>query len=150
MPNEKNNWNDYLEESDLDHAIEIQSLVNYIRLFTVKNYSINEFGGTFKDEKGQEQPWLLHLLATVELPGDEIDRVEKRKYVFSKRFSGSKQFGGSEEKDIVFEITQELLEALHQLTENIVLPPEATDRPVPNPIQVEPVPKPGPMIQLGI
>ena len=83
------------------------------------------------------------------IAGGETSRTETREYLFSKRISGTIQIGGSRERDVVFEISQKLIDALYELTESITLPPEATDQPVNNPPEIEPVAIPQPIPREG-
>ena len=85
-------------------------------------------------------PWVFRLSATIQLPGGETDRTEVREYVFTKRLSGTLQVGGSKQNDAIFEIPQELLDALYEMIDDMELPPEAKELPVAEPSSIEPLP----------
>ena len=87
-------------------------------------------------------PWLFQLSATIQLPGDETDRIETREYVFTERLSGTVQVAGSKQYNTIFEIPQPLIDALYELTDDMKIPPEMVDEPVLTPKPIEPVPAP--------
>ena len=135
-------WDKRLEEFDSDHTEQIRVLLGAIRKFEVKSYRLDSFAeaDTVNDEKSL--PWRFQLSATIQLPGGETDRTETREYVFTDRLSGTVQVGGSKQYNTRFEIPQLLLDTLYELTDDMDIPPEMTDEPVPTPAPIEPVPVP--------
>jgi len=49
---------------------------------------------------------------------------------------------GSKQYNTCFEITQPLIDALYELIDDMEIPPEMRDEPVPTPAPIEPVPTP--------
>jgi hypothetical protein len=135
-------WNKRLEEFDSDHTEQIRVLLGAIRKFEVESYRLDSFAeaDTVNDEKSL--PWRFQLSASIQLPGGDTDRTETREYVFTDRLSGTVQVGGSEQYNTRFEIPQLLLDTLYELTDDMDIPPEMTDEPVPTPAPIEPVPVP--------
>ena len=76
------------------------------------------------------------------LPGDSMNQLDTRSYVFSKRLSGTVQIGGSEEHATVFEANQSIIDAIYTFEQNTLIPPEATGRYVPDPEPIETLPTP--------
>ncbi len=138
-------WDNALAELDPKQSTPILNLINSIRNFRVKSYLKDGY-----TEEGYEldaetmRPWRYRLSATISLPGGETKRTDTRNYVFTKRSSGTLQFGGSEQHDSIFEIPQDTLDALYELTENMVIPPEMISAPVNTPETIDPVAEPAP------
>ena len=82
------------------------------------------------------------MVAEILYPGSGKGQVREFEYTFTKRLSGTSQIGGSGAQSAIFEIPQELIEAIYTLTEDFNLPPEAKNQEVPAPEFVEPVPPP--------
>lgn len=110
-----------------------------IRTFRVGSYLIDSFEDAYAVDRDKTLPWVYRLSATIQLPGGETDREETREYVFTERLSGTIQVGGSSRHNTVFEIPQELIDTLYELTDDMELPPEAKDEPVPDPAPIQPV-----------
>ncbi|MEC7274207.1 MAG: DUF4340 domain-containing protein, partial [Verrucomicrobiota bacterium] len=132
LPDDTENWSTYLLEEGYECSSAILEVLNASVNFKVNNYLLDSFIETYEDKTGKKYPWVYRLIATIQLPGGETSRTETREYLFSKRISGTVQIGGSRERDVVFEISQKLIDALYELTDGITLPPEATDQPVNN------------------
>ena len=113
-----------------------------MRKFEVKRYLLENYAETYTVDAEKSLPWLFRLSATIQLPGGETDRTEIREYVFTDRLSGTVQVGGSKQHNTTFEIPQPLVDALYELTDDMEIPPEMTDKPVPTPAPIEPVPAP--------
>ena len=118
-------------------------IIDDIRRFKVKNYLLDHYADAYPVDQEKSLPWAFKLSAQILLPGDDdAAREDTRTYVFTKRLSGTVQVGGSARHDSIFEIRQETLDAIYQLTEDMPLPPEATGQPIPDPQYIEPVPAP--------
>ncbi len=143
------NWITYLSEEESDRSSAILEVLNSIANYKVNNYLLDSFTEIYSEDMDQIYPWVFHLIATIQLPGGESDRTETREYFFSKRISGTRQIGGSKKKDVVFEISQTLIDALYELTDGMTLPPEATGQPVTNPAYIENIGIPKPIINSG-
>ena len=62
------------------------------------------------------EPWSLKLTYTLALPTDQdAFRLEDRSLFFTRRLSGSFQAGGSPWLDAVFQVSPDMIDALHQL-----------------------------------
>lgn len=145
LPDDSADWNTYLLENDFDRANDIRILLDAVRSFSVKSYLLDAYADAYSVDTDRTLPWVFRLSATIQLPGGETDRTETREYVFTKRLSGTIQVGGSKQNNVIFEIPQALLDALYELTDDMELPPEALDQPVPDPSPVEALPAPQPI-----
>lgn len=146
LPKDETDWNGYLQAQYPEQADDIRPLLEAVREFRVKNYLLDRFeADAYPVDVEKTLPWVYRLSATITLPGGETDRTETQHYVFTERLSGTVQVGGSERHDVIFEIPQPLLDALHELSDEMELPPEAREAPVPDPAPVEPVPEPEPI-----
>ena len=135
-------WNDLIEELDADHAEHIPVLLGAIRKFEVKSYLLDSYAEAYPVDAEKSLPWRFQLSATIQLPGDETDRIETREYVFTDRLSGTVQVAGSKQYNTIFEIPQSLLDALYELTEDMEIPLEMKGEPVPTPAPIEPISTP--------
>ena len=142
-------WITYLNGEESDRSSAILEVLNSAVNFTVNNYLLDSFTEIYSEDTVQAYPWVFQLIAIIQLPGGESNRTETREYFFSKRLSGTRQIGGSKEKDVVFEISQVLIDALYEITDDMTLPPEAMDQPVTNPSDIEPIGIPQPVYNSG-
>jgi hypothetical protein len=144
LPAGSTGWITYLLENEQDADGHIRTLLETVRTFTVKSYLLDRYADAYPVDAEKDIPWAFKLSANLQLPGGETDRIETREYVFTERLSGTVQVGGSPLHDTIFEIPQTLLDALYELTEDMVPPPEATEQEVPTPAIIEPVAEPAP------
>ena len=136
------NWPQLLSEIEPDRAELIQSLLSSLQQFKVNRYLLDRYAEAYPVDEEKTLPWAIRLSASIVLPGGETDRVETLEYDFTKRLSGTMQVGGSEKHDSIFEIPQSLIDTLYELTEEMELPPEAKNMPVPAPETIPPVEEP--------
>jgi hypothetical protein len=142
-PGQENiSWENLIEDLDTDRGEQIRILLGAIRKFEVKSYLLDSYAEAYPLDAEKSLPWLFQLSATIQLPGDETDRTEKREYVFTDRLSGTVQVAGSKQYNTIFEIPQSLLDALYELTEDMEIPPEMKSEPVLTPSPIEPVSTP--------
>lgn len=134
-------WPALLETLDANRAGHIEELLASVRTFRVDSYLLDRFEHSYPLNREKSLPWVYRLSATIQLPGGETDREETREYVFTERISGTIQGGGSERHKSIFEIPQTLIDALYELTDDMELPPEAKDEPIPDPAPIEPIPE---------
>jgi hypothetical protein len=120
------------------------TLLDTIRQFKVETYLEDGYKEAYQLDSETSRPWAYRLSAEILLPGDETDRVDTRSYVFTERFSGSVQIGASELHNVIFEIPQITIDALHALTDDMQPPPEASNQPIPQQQPIAPVPAPAP------
>ena len=149
LPDDIENWDTYLLKENSDCSNAILKVLNTAINFSVNSYLLDSFVESYEDGTGKIYPWVYRLIATIQLPGGDTSRTETREYLFSKRISGTKQIGGSRERDVVFEISQELIDALYPLTEGITLPPEAANLPADIPSEIAPIAIPQPIPHSG-
>ncbi|MEM8867850.1 MAG: DUF4340 domain-containing protein [Verrucomicrobiota bacterium] len=135
-------WPEIVADLDETEASCILMLKDAIRLMKAKSYLLDGYTDAFQVDADKSLPWVYKLSADILLPGGETPIIEKREYVFTERRSGSFQVGGSERFDTIFEIPQDLLDAIYLLTENMPEPPESTGDPVPEPESVAPLEAP--------
>ena len=137
-------WEDSLSDRPEVERAAKQTLLDTLRNFTVKAYLADEFASAYHLDSVTTRPWTYRLSAELLLPGDAGDRQDQRSYVLTERFSGTRQVGGSELHNSIFEIPQPLLDALYILTENMPLPAEASGTPLTPPAPIAPVAEPAP------
>ena len=142
-------WITYLNREESDRSSAISEVLNSAVNFTVNNYLLDSFTEIYSEDTDQAYPWAFQLIATIQLPGGESNRTETREYFFSKRLSGTRQIGGSKEKDVVFDISQALIDALYEITDDMTLPPEAMNQPVTKPSHIEPIGITQPVLNSG-
>ena len=142
-------WITYLNREESDRSSAIFEVLNSAVNFTVNNYLLDYFTEIYSEDTDQAYPWAFQLIATIQLPGGESNRTETREYFFSKRLSGTRQIGGSKEKDVVFDISQALIDALYEITDDMTLPPEAMNQPVTKPSHIEPIGITQPVLNSG-
>ncbi|MEN8661814.1 MAG: DUF4340 domain-containing protein [Lentimonas sp.] len=145
LGDESISWDNALAELDTKQSIPIINLIDSIRNFRVKSYlkdGYTEAGHNLDVET--TLPWRYRLSAEITLPGGETKRTDNRSYVFTKRLSGTIQVGGSKQHDSIFETPQSTLDALYELTDTMVIPPEMISAPVPTPEIITPVSEPAP------
>lgn len=141
---EDESWDFQLESIAPETRVAVEKMLQAIRSFKVKTYLIDEYSDSYRVDSEKTLPWTYRLDATILLPGGDTTQMREVSYVFTERLSGTVQVGGSEAHNAVFELTQELIDALHTLTDKMDLPPEALNEEVPEPTAVEPVPEPAP------
>ena len=135
-------WNDLIEEFDTEHGDQIRVLLDAVRKFEVKSYLIDSYTEAYPVDEENSLPWIFQLSATIQLPGGETDRTETREYVLTERLSGTVQVAGSKQYNTIFEIPQPLIEALYELTDEMEIPPEMTEKPVLELKPIEPLKAP--------
>ena len=135
-------WQIALANLPEEEASATLTLVEAIRNFRVAAYLKDEYTDGYQLDNERTLPWAYRLSAEILFPGGDTPQVERRNYVFSDRLSGTLQAGGSPLHNTIFQINQELLDALYELTDTMELPPEAKGEAVPEPEPVEPVPAP--------
>ena len=120
-----------------------KTLLAVIRNFSVSAYLNESFSPAgYLLEGDRMLPWQYRLEATILLPGSEKNKIRETAYVFTKRLSGTKQFGGSATHGTMFSIQQSTIDALYTLTDTMERPPEAIKADPQAPEAVEPVPEP--------
>ncbi|MGJ8653698.1 MAG: DUF4340 domain-containing protein [Opitutaceae bacterium] len=131
-----------VEQSEREH---IKQLLEGIRTFRVKSYlksDYNEIG--YPADKETNIAWRFRLSATISLPGGDTQQTDTRSYTFTKRLSGTVQIGGSALHNSMFEVTQPIIDALHELTDPMIIPPEIEGESVEAPETVQRVSEPQP------
>ena len=122
------------------------TLLDAIRKFDVKEYLTDGYSDSYSLDNKTTRPWVYKLSAEMFLPDDEKGRIETQTYVFTERFSGTLQVGASQSNDVIFSIPQTAIDALFTFTDDIQPPPEATGQPLPEQLEIIPVPEPEPTI----
>jgi hypothetical protein len=139
---ETTSWESALDGTADNERAAIIEILAKLRDFTVKKYLLNEFSSNYSIDSQISVPWIYRLSADVLLPGDLINQLDTRSYVFSKRLSGTVQIGGSEGQATIFEATQSIIDAIYTFEKNTLIPPEATGADVPDPEPIDTLPAP--------
>ncbi|NBB79948.1 MAG: DUF4340 domain-containing protein [Verrucomicrobia bacterium] len=145
LDDDEADWTQRLAGMDTDRADLIRSLLSNLRQFKVDRYLLDRYADAYPLDAAKTLPWAIRLSASIVLPGGETDRVETLEYVFTERLSGTMQIGGSEKQNSIFEIPQPLIDTLYELTDEMELPPEMKEAPIPAPETIPPVEEPEPI-----
>ena len=144
LKNPDDPWLEALIDLTEDERESVFTLLDTIKKFDVKEYLKEGYREEYPLDEETTRPWVYQLSAKMLLPDDENGRTETRTYVFTKRFSGTSQVGASKLYNVIFFIPQTTIDALFTFTDDIQLPPEAMDQPIPEQPEIKPVPKPAP------
>ena len=112
-------------------------------LDSLKEFKVDRYIDTVSLAKNNSNSlidWKYKLSFKIALPGDIEDKLEERIYYFNERSSGSSQLGKTANQDLVFELSPELIRALHPFISSFELTPESTDLEVADPSPVEKLP----------
>ncbi len=102
-----------LGESGLRDSIE--TVRRSLRRFTVRDYVAEEFTDPLRLDADTEIPWRYRIEAEIQLPGAPDDEPRVDTYHLTERLGGRTQFGGSASANVVFTLTQPLIDALDRL-----------------------------------
>lgn len=138
-------WAERLSEMESERAELIQSLLSSLRQFEVNRYLRDRYADAYSVDQDKTLSWAFRLSATIALPGGETDRVETLEYEFTEQLSGTVQVGGSEKHGSMFELPQSLIDTLYALTDDMNLPPEASEEAVDEPDVIGPIEEPVPI-----
>lgn len=127
-------------ESEVGRA-EAAALLESLRNFRVKTYRDNEY-----KEDAAEPAWDFDLVISLMLPDGNGGRETTQRYALTKRLGATLQIGGSPAHNCTFELTQEMIEALHPFMQPMPLPPEVKGEPITPPPLPEPLPSPEPAL----
>ena len=81
--------------------------------------------------------WNYELSFKIALPGDSEDKLEERIYYFNKRSSGSSQLARTANQNLVFELSQNLIQILDPFINSFELTPESMNQEVADPTIIE-------------
>lgn len=137
-------WLKALSDVPVKQQGAVLTLLEAIRKFKVKTYLMDMYQDAYPLDSETTRPWMYRLSAELLFPGDETDRRETRSYVFTKRLSGTIQIGASQQHNVIFELPQITIDALHLFTDDMQAPPEASNQPIPPQALIAPVPEPAP------
>ncbi|MGC6505029.1 MAG: DUF4340 domain-containing protein [Coraliomargaritaceae bacterium] len=135
-------WKTHLAKQPKEKRISIETVLNWIRRVEIESLLANHFEETYPQGGAKPIPWVYRLDAEIQLPGGGQMTTETHTYYFSERISGTSQIGASRRHEAIFNNPIELIEALDQLQPNKLPPPEVTGQPVPDPVPLDPIPKP--------
>ena len=102
---------DLLAENERQAA---QTLLEYSSRFKVKSYLRTEFSDNF-NLGDKVLPWKYLLESKISLPGGTQNQLRIYNFYFTDRIGGTTQIGGSPEYNLIFELSQELIDALFTL-----------------------------------
>ncbi len=102
-----------LEDTALRDSIE--TIRRSLRRFTVRDYVAEEFTDPLRLDADTKIPWRYRLEAKILLPGAPGDEPRVDTYHLTERLGGRTQFGGSASANVVFTLTQPLIDALDRL-----------------------------------
>ena len=135
-------WASVIDSLKPAEANAVSTLLSSLRKFEVQSYLRDQYSSAYQLDAEKSIPWAYRLTANVLLPGGETQQTKKLEYVFTDRLSGTLQIGGSKAQNSIFGLRLDLIEALYVLTDDMMLPPEASGDPAPAPPPPAPVPEP--------
>ena len=89
-----------------------------VKNFTVSKYLSQKYSNSGVNIDGKNINWEYSIEASAEIPGAAASALEKCGLMFTKRISGTVQYGGSADKNAVFVPKHEIIEALFELTQD--------------------------------
>lgn len=113
-------------------------------LTSLKEFNVARYIDSDTVKKSNEDSattWNYKLSFKVALPGDIEDKLEERIYYLSDRSSGNLQLGSTANQNLVFELSQNLIQLLHPFIDSFELTPESMNEEVADPANVEKIPK---------
>ena len=110
-------------------------LLTLLKEFKVARYI--EIDTIKKPNRDSVIAWDYKLSFRIALPGDIEDKLEERVYYFNKRSSGNSQLGSNGNQNLVFELSQNLIQLLHPIINSFELTPESKNKEVADPTNVE-------------
>lgn len=129
----------------LDYPSEIvNETINSKFLTSLKEFNVARYIDSDTVKKSNEDSamaWNYKLSFKVALPGDIEDKLEERIYYLSDRSSGNLQLGSTANQNLVFELSQNLIQLLHPFIDSFELTPESMNEAVADPTNVEKIPK---------
>ena len=134
---------DPLEDSppnSIDPASDDKELFPSLIEMRTQGYIDQPFALDALDTNGQAL-WKYQLLFEIILPGDTEAKIETRTYYLSARQSGSLQLGGSQSKNLVFQLSSELIQALDPFINTFEPSPESLGLPVEKATSVDRLPE---------
>ncbi len=105
-------------------------LLSSAERFVVDSYLDSPFDKSFALAGGKKEPWAYSMEIFYELPGTAANVAESRKWLFTRRLSGSLQYGGSENPPAEFSLPQNFVDALFEFTQQRN-PPESLNNAAP-------------------
>lgn len=128
---------DYPSE-ELDEEL-TNNLLESLKEFRVKRYIDAPFSSRQIDTDKIDS-WKYQLSFKIALPGDQEDKLEERTYYFDERLSGSLQIGGTPSQNLLFELSQNLIQAIHPFVDTFELTAESKSQEVAEPSIIEKIP----------
>ena len=113
-------------------------------LTSLKEFNVARYIDSDTVKKSNEDSaitWNYKLSFKVALPGDIEDKLEERIYYLSDRSTGNLQLGSTANQNLVFELSQNLIQLLHPFIDSFELTPESMNEEVADPTNVEKIPK---------
>ena len=111
-------------------------LINALKEISVENYIDGTFSEKIKDADDSIS-WNYKLDFEIVLPGDITDKIETRTYFLGKRASGSLQLGGTPNQNLIFELSQDMINALYPYISNFEASPESKNLPIETPESIK-------------
>ena len=90
-------------------------LLKSVEKFAVSKYLDMPFSDKGISVDGKLVPWAYRLAAEVKMPGTGGDKSETRTWLFTKRLSGTVQYGAGPEAGLCFEIPRQLMDSIGEL-----------------------------------
>ncbi len=98
-------------------------LSELIRKFEIEKYVPGPFTESELAFNNDRFPWRFKLTVEIVLAGGDSEVTEKRTYFFSKK-TGSTQYGGSPNFNLLFKLEQQMMDAIDVLVSTRSPPPE--------------------------
>ncbi len=116
-------WSTEAVELDEVAKVAVAGLLKELRNFRVDQYVKADTFDTFPHRE-KSVPWRYQLRAKVDLPGGAETSSREVKYRFTERLSGTEQGGIDLDQGLIFYLSQNWIDSLALLTEDLSLPEE--------------------------
>lgn len=116
-------WSTEAVELDEVAKVAVAGLLKELRSFRVERFVNADTFDTFT-HLGDPIPWRFQLRARVDLPGGDGAQAKEVRYRFTERLSGTEQGGKDADQGLVFYLSQNWIDSLALLTEDLDLPEE--------------------------
>lgn len=135
---DKQTWEDILAQAKLDEEQRTAAadLIRQLRSLRVHSYLSDTFSDNYKLYDRVPITWRYKLEAEIFLPGGGQPTTRTETLLLSERLAGAAignaQIGGSPGANMIFSLTQEMIDALFPLTNQRTPPPEPQNLEPPN------------------
>ncbi len=118
IPDTEKNWDSAVIAEPIPRRKAINDLLLQLRKLSARSFTADTFSPDHAETPQGPRPWKYRLDVTVSLPGGSgVAQTSNSTLFLTERLGGTTQLAGTEDfGGVVFEVTQEMLDALFTLT----------------------------------